>query len=100
MQIADIMRGNVQRWFASLYTTPAAADRAATVLSVLMKQAELPGYRPEGSNPCVGIRRCERSAMVSPFAPKMLTRRRLRCRLTERIGAGNVGGPAGTGMTS
>ena len=41
MQIADITRGDVQRWFASLHATPAAADRAAPVLSVLMKQAKL-----------------------------------------------------------
>ena len=59
-QIADIGRRDVQQWFASLQATPASADRSAPVLSVIMKQAETYGYRPEGSNPCTGIRRYRR----------------------------------------
>ena len=58
--IASIDRQDVQRWFASLRATPAAADRSAPVLSVIMKEAELLGYRPEGSNPCRGLRRYRR----------------------------------------
>ncbi|MCY3755969.1 MAG: tyrosine-type recombinase/integrase [Alphaproteobacteria bacterium] len=58
--IAGIARDDVQRWFASLRMTPVAADRSAPVLSVIMRQAELYGYRPEGSNPCAGIRRYRR----------------------------------------
>ena len=58
--IADITRQDVQRWFASLRATPVAADRSAPILSVIMRQAELYGYRPEGSNPCAGIRRYRR----------------------------------------
>ena len=58
--IGDIGRHDVQRWFASLHATPAAADRSAPVLSVIMKQAEAYGYREEGSNPCVGIKRYRR----------------------------------------
>ncbi|MDE0335284.1 MAG: site-specific integrase [Defluviicoccus sp.] len=60
MNIADIAKQDVQRWFASLRATPVAADRSAPILSVIMRQAELYGYRPEGSNPCVGIRRYRR----------------------------------------
>jgi len=60
MNIADIAREDVQRWFASLRATPVAADRSAPILSVVMRQAELYGYRPEGSNPCAGIRRFRR----------------------------------------
>ncbi len=60
MNIADIAREDVQRWFASLHATPVAADRSAPVLSVIMRQAEVYGYRPEGSNPCAGIRRYRR----------------------------------------
>ena len=56
-QIADITRGDVQRWFASLHATPVAADRSAPILSVILRQAVVYGYRPEGSNPCAGIRR-------------------------------------------
>ncbi len=58
--IADIDRQDVQRWFASLHVTPVAADRSTPILSVIMRQAEVYGYRPEGSNPCIGIRRYRR----------------------------------------
>ncbi len=60
MNITDITKQDVQRWFASLRATPVAADRSAPILSVIMRQAELYGYRPEGSNPCTGIRRYRR----------------------------------------
>ncbi len=60
MNIADIDRQDVQNWFASLHATPVAADRSAPILSVIMRQAEIYGYRPEGSNPCAGIRRYRR----------------------------------------
>ena len=58
--IVDIGRQDVQLWFASLRATPVAADRSMPILSVIMKEAELMGYRPEGSNPCRGIRRYRR----------------------------------------
>ena len=58
--IADIERHDVQRWFASLHATPVAADRSAPVLSVILRQAEVYGYRTEGSNPCTGIKRYRR----------------------------------------
>ena len=54
--IAEITRSDVQRWFASLRATPVAADRSMPILSVILKEAKLMGYRPEGSNPCRGIR--------------------------------------------
>lgn len=59
-QIADITAADVQDWFASLHKTPVSADRAAPVLSVIMACAETYGYRPEGSNPCKGIKRYRR----------------------------------------
>ena len=55
--IGSITREEVQTWFRSLHATPAAANRAAPILSVIMQQAEVWGYRPEDSNPCKGIRR-------------------------------------------
>ena len=58
--IGDITARDVRRWFASLHNTPVAADRSAPVLSVIMRQAEVYGYRPEGTNPCAGIRRYRR----------------------------------------
>ena len=59
-KIGTITRRDVQRWFASLHATPVAADRSAPVLSVILRQAEVYGYRPEGSNPCTGIKRYRR----------------------------------------
>ena len=58
--IGDIAARDVRQWFASLHETPVAADRSAPVLSVIMRQAEVYGYRPEGTNPCAGIRRYRR----------------------------------------
>ena len=59
-QIADIDSRDVANWFASLRATPVAADRSMPVLSVIMREAEAMGLRPEGSNPCKGIRRYRR----------------------------------------
>ena len=58
--ITDITAADVREWFASLHATPVAADRSMPILSVIMAQAEAYGYRPEGSNPCKGIRRYRR----------------------------------------
>ena len=58
--VADIAATDVKCWFASLRETPVAADRSAPVLSIIMRQAEVYGYRPEGTNPCAGIRRYRR----------------------------------------
>ena len=81
-QIADITAHDVQRWFASLHEVPVAADRSAPILSVIMRQAEVYGYRPEGSNPCVGIKRYRRqgrerflSAAETRRLGEVLTRR-------------------------
>ena len=56
-RIADINHQDVQAWFRSLRATPAAANRSAPILSVIMRQAESWGHRPPDSNPCTGIRR-------------------------------------------
>ena len=58
--IASITGADVRRWFASLHNTPVSADRSAPILSVIMRQAEVYGYRPEGTNPCAGIKRYRR----------------------------------------
>ena len=41
----------MQRWFASLHATPVAADRSAPILSIIMRQAEVYGYRRKGAIP-------------------------------------------------
>ncbi len=58
--IAGITAQDVRQWLASLHETPVAADRSAPILSVIMREAEVYGYRPEGTNPCVGIKRYRR----------------------------------------
>lgn len=58
--IGEITRQDVQEWFASLHQTPAVADRSVPVLSVIFREAEMLGYREEGSNPCKGIKRYRR----------------------------------------
>ena len=58
--VAEIDRREVANWFASLVATPVAADRSMPVLSVIMREAERMGFRPEDSNPCRGIRRYRR----------------------------------------
>ena len=50
----------IRCWFASLHNTPVAADRSAPIVSVIMRQAEVYGYRPEDTNPCAGIKRYRR----------------------------------------
>ena len=57
MRVADIARADVERWFDSMSATPGNANRALPVLSVMMRQAELWDLRPQGSNPCRGVRR-------------------------------------------
>ena len=48
----------MRNWFDELSVTRAGtANRSLAVLSSLMKQAENLGLRPEGSNPCRGLRR-------------------------------------------
>ncbi len=57
MQIAIIDKNLIKRWFASLGNRAGPANRALPVLSVMMQQAELYGYRPDNTNPCKGIPR-------------------------------------------
>ena len=58
--IAEIDAREVGNWFAALHATPVSADRSMPVLSVIMREAEAMGLRPEGSNPCKGRRRYRR----------------------------------------
>ena len=57
LRVAEITRADVRCWFDSLSGTPGNANRALPVLSVMMRQAELWEFRPQGSNPCRGMRR-------------------------------------------
>ena len=57
MYVARIGRADVRRWFDSLSACPGSANRTLPVLSVMMRQAELWDFRPQGSNPCRNMRR-------------------------------------------
>ena len=83
-RIAEIERKDVRRWFASLRATPVAADRSMPVLSVIMREAEAMGLRPEGSNPCRGIRRNRRKGRERFLSDDEI--RRLSARLTAHAG--------------
>ena len=79
--IGDIDGREIRKWFASLHATPVAADRSMPVLSVIMKEAEAMGLRPEGSNPCRGVRRYRRKGRQ-----RFLSDEELR-RLSRRLSA-------------
>ena len=68
--IGAITARDVQDWFRSLHATPAAANRSAPILSVIMQQAEAWGYRPENSNPCRGIRRYRQARSERFLSPE------------------------------
>ena len=80
--IGEITREDVQAWFRSLHATPAAANRSAPILSVIMQQAEAWGYRREDSNPCAGIRRYRQGRSERFLTPEEY--RRLACVLGRR----------------
>ena len=48
---------HVRDWFASMTDRPGVANRSMPVLSVMMRMAELWGYRLHNSNPCWNTRR-------------------------------------------
>ena len=68
--IGEITREDVRAWFRGLHATPAAANRSAPILSVIMQQAEVWGYRPENSTPCAGIRRYRQGQSERFLAPE------------------------------
>ena len=57
MTVDAIAVEHVKDWFASMADRRGSANRAMPVLSVMMRMAELWGYRPHNSNPCKNTRR-------------------------------------------
>ena len=82
--IAEIDSQDVRHWFALLRATPVAADRSLPVLSVIMREAEAMDLRPEGSNPCRGIKRYRRKGRERFLSDDEL--RRLSARLAAHEG--------------
>ena len=72
--IASITRPEVLEWFESLHAKPASANRSLPVLSVILRQAEVYGYRPEDSNPCKDIKRYRRRARERFLSPDEIRR--------------------------
>lgn len=65
--IDEIEQADIARWFADASNRggPGAGNRCFEIMRAMMNKAEAWGYRPEGSNPCTGIRankrrKCER----------------------------------------
>ena len=54
---------HVKDWFASMSDRPGVANRAMPVLSMMMRMAELWGYRRHNSNPCRNTRRYRMNPM-------------------------------------
>ncbi len=57
MTVDAISVEHVRDWFASMADRPGAANRSMPVLSVMMRMAELWGYRAHNSNPCKNAKR-------------------------------------------
>ena len=57
MTVDAITGEQVRDWFASMSERPGVANRAMPVLSMMMRMAELWGYRAHNSNPCRNTRR-------------------------------------------
>ena len=72
--VAGITRRDVLEWFESLHAKPSSANRSLPVLSVILCQAEVYGYRPEDSNPCKDIRRYRRPARARFLSPDEIRR--------------------------
>ncbi len=81
--IAAIDRQEVRNWFARLRATPVAADRSMPILSVIMREAERMGMRPDDSNPCRGIRRYRRKGRERFLSDEEIRRLSARLRMHE-----------------
>ena len=57
MTVDEIAVEHVRDWFASMAERPGIANRSVPVLSVMMRMAELWGYRAHNTNPCKNTRR-------------------------------------------
>jgi integrase len=75
LKIVEILRSDVATFHHSMRKIPYQANRVIGVLSVMLAQAELWGLRPEGYNPCRGIKKFKeekRERFLSPLELKKL----------------------------
>ena len=57
LKIVEVLRSDVATFHHSMREIPYQANRVIGILSVMLAQAELWGLRPEGYNPCRGIKK-------------------------------------------
>lgn len=75
LKIVELLRSDVATFHHSMRKIPYQANRVVGVLSVMLAQAELWGLRPEGYNPCRGIKKFKeekRERFLSPQELKKL----------------------------
>ena len=65
---------HVKDWFASMSATPGNANRAMPVLSMMMRMAELWGYRVHNTNPCRNTRRFKMAPKERFLSPEEIAR--------------------------
>jgi integrase len=54
-RVAELTRAQVAKLHLVMSDRPYLANRALSILSAMLRFAELHGYRPTGTNPCTGI---------------------------------------------
>ena len=74
LAVDEIAVEHVRDWFASMADRPGTANRSMQVLSVMMRMAELWGYRPHNSNPCKNTRRYKTPPKERFLAPEEMAR--------------------------
>ena len=74
LTVDAIAAGHVRDWFASMAERPGSANRAMPALSVMMKMAELWGYRPHNSNPCKNTKRYRMQPKERFLTPEEMAR--------------------------
>ncbi len=57
LKIVEVLRSDIATFHHSMREIPYQANRVIGILSVMLAQAELWGLRPEGYNPCRGIKK-------------------------------------------
>ena len=74
LTVDAITREHVRDWFASMADRPGTANRSMPVLSVMMRMAELWGYRLHNSNPCKNTRRYATTPKERFLTPEEMAR--------------------------
>lgn len=57
LKVADVTRADISKFHSGMASTPYAANRSLALLSKAFSLAEVWGYRPDHSNPCVRVQR-------------------------------------------